>query len=418
MQAIILAAGKASRFSPFNSVPKSMIRLSGKPLLVHTIEGLKKSGVNDIVIVIGKNSVIPSIIGDGSLYATSLTFVEQEEALGMGDALLRARKHIQGPFLLLHGHHVSLSSVFPLLDEKKNYEQSSWVFLIERENTWEYGVAQVSGDKLLTIVEKPKKGEEPSKLCLLGMYYLQPSFLEVLQGVRREHYQFENALSLFARQSEVRVVLLTEDVPTLKYPWDLLRMNQYLLKRLKTDISKNSEVAKSASISGNVFIGEGTKIMDGAKIKGPCFIGKNVLIGDNAVLRGGVDVDDESIIGANSEVKNSIIMKGAHIHSGFIGDSVVGENSRVGADFVTANRRLDRGRIAVMVGDENKDSGQTSLGAFIGPGAQIGIKSSTMPGVVIGTSAVVGPSTVVMRNVSSHTRYYTKFQEVIEGKES
>ncbi|HET9946674.1 MAG TPA: sugar phosphate nucleotidyltransferase, partial [Patescibacteria group bacterium] len=93
MQAVLLAAGRSSRFVPFTDVShKSMIGLCGKPILAHTISSLKKVGITDIVIVVNEESDIPEIIGKGKEFGVTISYVTHVGAKGMGAALLDAKE--------------------------------------------------------------------------------------------------------------------------------------------------------------------------------------------------------------------------------------------------------------------------------------------------------------------------------------
>jgi bifunctional UDP-N-acetylglucosamine pyrophosphorylase/glucosamine-1-phosphate N-acetyltransferase len=266
---------------------------------------------------------------------------------------------------------------------------------------------------VLDVVEKPAKGKEPSKLCIIGMYLISKDFLDELQNTPVEQYQFEKALSAFAKKEIVRFVEIESDTISLKFPWDLIQVKNYLLKNIKRSISKTAIIAKSAEIIGEVVIDEGATIMEGVRIKGPCYVGKNVTVGNNTLLRDGVCIEEGCTVGAFMEMKNTLLMKGSKTHSGFIGDSVIGENVRIGAQFSTGNVRLDRKTVSVVVKEEKIDSGIKSLGTMIGNNVRVGIKCSTMPGIVIGNNCVIGPSTVVLNNVPEGTKYYTKFAEIV-----
>jgi bifunctional UDP-N-acetylglucosamine pyrophosphorylase/glucosamine-1-phosphate N-acetyltransferase len=74
---------------------------------------------------------------------------------------------------------------------------------------------------------------------------------------------------------------------------------------------------------------------------------------------------------------------------------------------------LDRATVKATVKNEKIDTGLKSLGVMVGDGTHIGIKASTMPGVIIGGNVVVGSETAVMNNIDDNTKYYTKFQEVV-----
>lgn len=426
MQVVIAVAGKSSRFVPFSDMGhKAMVTLLGRPILAHTIEGLSSVGMKDIVLIVGKESSVVDYFGDGATYGVSITYVVQEEPLGLGDGLLKAKAAIKDDFLVLNGTHIDIAEYIPAVKEKK---ADGLVFGVKKENPWEYGVIRLTDGRLEEIVEKPKKGEEPSDLCILGIYALSKEFLSVLEKTPVEHYQFEKALSTFAREKRIEVEKLTNKPRhesgarlisgpvTLKYAWDLFDLKDYLLSKISPSIASSAEIATSAEIDKNVVISPGAKIMGGAKIKGPAYIGKNAYVGDNSTVRNGSILEEGAVVGALMEIKNTILMKNVHTHSGYIGDSIVGEGAKIGGEFTTANVRLDRGSVTVEIDGKKIDSGKKSLGAFIGAGALIGIKASTMPGVIIGHGAHIGPSTVVLRNVAPKTKYYTKFQEVVEEK--
>src|SRR5438034_1431689 len=120
MQAVILAAGHSSRFYPFTNVKhKALVRIMGKTILEHTLLSIKKAGITDIIIVLGKESVIQQLIGDGSELGVKITYADQPEPLGMGDALLRAEPHITGDFILTNANHIDFHEFFGNLVDKK-----------------------------------------------------------------------------------------------------------------------------------------------------------------------------------------------------------------------------------------------------------------------------------------------------------
>ena len=414
MQVVILAAGKSSRFYPYNYFShKSLIKILGKPIIVHTIESIKKAGIKDVILIVSKDSEIKKILGNGKNLGVSIRYVVQKDPTGGGNGLLLAKNYIKGDFFLLNASRVDFWEFEKSIALEKA-EKDKAILLAKKEKYLEkYGVLKIEKDRVLDLIEKPKRGEEPSNLRLIGIYLFSKDFIKTLEKTPDEHYRLERAIASFVKKEKVKFIETDGDVPSLKYPWDLLGIKNYLFKNIKNSIGKNVKIAKSAEIIGKVIIEDGVAIMEGARIKGPCFIGENSIVGNNVVLRNGVDVGKECTVGAYMEVKNSIIMDGAKTHSGFIGDSIIGENCRIGAQFSTANVRLDRGSVKVAVNENEVDTGLKYLGTMIGRNTKIGIKASTMPGIVIGQNAVIGPSTVVLHNVSDSTKYFTKFKEIV-----
>lgn len=417
MQAVILAAGQSSRMYPFdNDVHKSMIKIMGKPILYYTIEALKKSKITDLIIVTNETGKTEEYFGDGKKLGVSIKYAVQSKPEGAGDALLLAGKYITGDFFLLNASHVEVDIfIKDLLKAKEKNDRA--VILAKKKTTGVMqGVLRFKGRKVEEIVEKPKIGEEPSDISVVGVYLFEKEFLKTLNNTPREHYRLEKAISSYAKNNSVVFLNTSKETVTLKYPWDLLGIKNYLFKNLKRSISGKSKIAKTAEIIGEVLIENNVTIMEGVRIKGPCFVGKNTVIGNNALLRNGVDVGENCLVGSFMEVKNTIIMDGSTTHSGFIGDSIVGEKCRIAAQFCTGNVRLDRGIIKSVVKGESVETGAKFLGVSIGAGSDVGIKVSTMPGIIIGRNVTIGPSTTVMKNVLSDTKYYTKFQEIISKK--
>lgn len=412
--AVILAAGQSSRLHPFNKSGKAMISLLGKPILEHTIESLKKAKVTNLIIVVPPGESIENYFGDGKKLGIHITYAVLPKPEGMGKALLTAKEHIKDDnFFVLAPYHVQANSFIEELLEKKAEGVDAVLLAKAKKDISGRGVIKSENDKVVAVVEKPKPEESPSNLCIVGIYLLSASFLATLSETPREHYQFEKALSQYAKNHDVRYIETKTEPLTLKYPWDIFGIQEYLLQSIKGSIGKEVTIASSAEIIGEVIIGDNVILMEGAKIKGPCYIGNNATIGNNAIVRNSTDIEAGCVIGANMEVKHSLIMKGATTHSGFIGDSIIGEKCKIAAQFCSANVRIDRKPVEVIVKEAVVNTGLKSLGTFIGNNVKVGIKVSTMPGVAIGNNAVIGASTNVLHNVSEDTTYYTKFHEVV-----
>lgn len=138
---------------------------------------------------------------------------------------------------------------------------------------------------------------------------------------------------------------------------------------------------------------------------------------NNAVVRDYTDLEDGAIVGAQSEVTRCLFQEGAHMHSGFLGDSILGRNCRVGAGTITGNLKLKRDEIASVIKGEKIMTGRKALGSIVGKDTKIGINTSLMPGVLIGSDCVVGPGSVVFENIEDHTTFYTKFESVVKKNE-
>lgn len=192
----------------------------------------------------------------------------------------------------------------------------------------------------------------------------------------------------------VRVAAEGEDF-LIRYPWDLLRLNEVLLGRMaQTEIQ--GSVSPAAYVEGHMRVGRGTRILPGVYVEGNVVIGENSKIGPNCYLRGCTSIGDHCHIGNAVEVKNSIIENGSSIgHLSYCGDSLVGENVNLGAGTITANLRHDGANHRSMVEGELIDTGRRKFGAVIGDGVHTGIHTSIYPGRKLWPGTSTRPGDIV-----------------------
>lgn len=399
MQAVVLVAGQSSRFWPLNKEHKTLNYVLGKPILYWTIKGLVKNGIKEIIVVHSPGSAIPKVLEKENDLGISISYVVQKKPLGTGNAWWQARDFIKQPFFLVWGNKVNTRDVVATMKKKG----TDAVLVGALTNTpWIYGVIRQERGRVKEIVENPKKGREPSNIKVIGMYYFSPDIFEYYKRLSKHHEADSiSAINNYIRDKKTSFVTLKKDVPALKYPWELFGILDIILgsKDFKPKIARTAKIGKHVVIKGKVYIGENTIIKDNAVIEGPCYIGNNCVIGYSNVLRGPLNIEDEVKTGALCEIKHSIIQKGTHFHSGYVGDSIIGENCRFGAGFVTANKRIDRKSINVKILRRKIDSGLTELGAFIGDNTKFGINTGTMPGILVGSDCIIGPGVQLFENI-------------------
>lgn len=418
MQAVILAAGESSRFWPLNQRHKSLLKIMGKPLVAHTIESLEKAGVTDIVIVQGPSKDVAEELGTSFTEGgASVRYVVQEKPLGMANALSCAEDLLKEQFFLLNAERVDAASyVKPMVEKHKSSGAKLVLVGAQTATPWLFGVLDSLGDKVKNIVEQPVQGQEPSDLKAVGIYLLPKEILDYCKRVAERQYAFEDALALYMKAKDVRMVQAKEATPSLKYPWHLFDMAKFLMKGLPSRTIKTPKIAKNVLIEGDVYIGENTQIFENAVIKGPCYIGDNCLIGNNSLIRDYTNLENGVMIGAFAEVTRSVFQENIHTHSGYFGDSIFGKGCRIGAGSITANVRIDRGEISTVVKGEKVKTGLDSLGVVMGEGTHTGVQSTFMPGVFVGSQCAIGPNTMVAKNVPDNTTLYTQFEQITKAR--
>lgn len=397
---LILAAGANSRFFPFNyTAHKGMITLLGESLLNRTLNLYVKKGFSRFVIIhspreseaIRTHVTLPDSV--------ECHYVEQPEPKGMGDAVLCAKELIgRENFIVMFPNgfdtsqaivHLLAAGAPPLLCASHTKEP------------WLYGILSVEDGKATAIVEKPQPGSEPSNLKVEGLYFLNQRFMEILHGLPEAEYNFEEALATLMREAPVAVVQLESELFSLKFPWQLFAAQEVLFQTVESSTHPDVFIPKTVVIDdthGPVVIEAGARIGDFVKIVGPVYLGKNVLIGDYSFVRQS-SVEAGATIGANTEVVRSIIMEDATVHFGYLADSIIGREVKIGAGLITANRRHDRENVKMNVKGQKVNTGMNGLGAMIGDRTKIGVRTTTIPGVAIGADCVLYPSLTVYENV-------------------
>ncbi len=198
-----------------------------------------------------------------------------------------------------------------------------------------------------------------------------------------------------ARPTTGPTLLAAADSFAIRYPWDLLRLNELLVGALAQDDIRG-EVHPQVQIDGHLALGEGSRLLPGVYIEGNVVIGRRCKIGPNCYLRGASAIGDDCHIGNAVEVKNSILLRGAAIgHLSYCGDSIIGEDANFGAGTITANFRHDGQPHRSRVGATLVGTGRRKFGAIVGDRVHTGIHTSIYPGRKLWPDVSTRPGDIV-----------------------
>ncbi len=187
----------------------------------------------------------------------------------------------------------------------------------------------------------------------------------------------------------------------IRFPWDLLRINEELVGAVQEDVVKG-DIGKNVTIDGHVIVGEDTRILAGVYIEGNVVIGRRCKIGPNCYIRGNTSIGDDCHLGQAVEVKNSLIMNNVGIgHLSYCGDSIIGNDTNFGAGTITANFRHDGKPHKSMVDGVLVDTGRRKFGAIIGDDVHTGIHTSIYPGRKIWPHMSTRPGTIVQHDLNA-----------------
>ena len=192
--------------------------------------------------------------------------------------------------------------------------------------------------------------------------------------------------------------------------WEVLpEINNYIMKVV--DKSGYTE------IDSNVWVGENVIIDKLSTIIGPCIIGSNTEVRPGAYIRGNAIIGKNCIIGNSTEIKNSIICDNCQLsHYNYVGDSVLGYKSHMGAGSITSNVKSDKKLVVVKAGEEKIETGMKKFGAMLGDEVEVGCGSVLNPGTVVGNHSNIYPLSSVRGFVPANS-IYKKQGEVVTKEE-
>ncbi|MFP3345881.1 MAG: bifunctional sugar-1-phosphate nucleotidylyltransferase/acetyltransferase [Sulfolobaceae archaeon] len=391
MKAVILAAGQGERLEPITHTrPKPFIPILDKPLILDTIEQVRKY-VNEVLVVISPNH---KEYFEKNISGVAL--IEQKEGKGTGAALKAVSSVINDDFILIYGDvFIGDKSVLKQFLSEKNA-----ILGVEVKNPKDYGVLVMNNGNLSKIIEKPEI--PPSNLINGGIYKFSPdifAYLDKISLSERGELELTDAVTMLARESQVKVIRYQGFWLDIGKPWNILDVNKWVLDNLPS--SENfGKVEENVKIKGKVVIGDGVEIKSGTYIEGPVFIGEGSVIGPNSYLRPYTVLVKDNKVGNAVEVKESVIMEESKIpHLSYVGDSVIAEDVNFGAGTLIANLRFDEDEVKVNIKGKKVGSGRKKLGAIIGGHVRTGINVTILPGIKIGAYARIYPGAVVNRDV-------------------
>lgn len=195
-----------------------------------------------------------------------------------------------------------------------------------------------------------------------------------------------------------------------EYPWQVLTLIGDFIKKLGASLDKSEydEVAE------NVWIAKSAKVAPTAYINGPCIIGKDAEIRHCAFIRGNAIVGEGAVVGNSTELKNVVLFNKVQVpHYNYVGDSVLGYKSHMGAGSITSNVKSDKALVKVRCDGEVIETGLKKFGAMIGDNVEVGCGSVLNPGTVVGRESNIYPLSSVRGYVEAGS-IYKKQGEVVE----
>ncbi len=196
----------------------------------------------------------------------------------------------------------------------------------------------------------------------------------------------------------------------VKYPYEALAKIGDFIKVLGPTLDGTIFEQKGE----NIWIAKSAKIAPTAFINGPCIICEDAEVRHCAFIRGNAFVGPNCVVGNSTELKNVVLIDTVQVpHYNYVGDSILGTKSHMGAGSITSNVKSDKTLVTVKMGDLKIETGLKKFGAIIGDGVEVGCGSVLNPGTVVGKNTNIYPLSSVRGYVAENS-IYKKFGEVVE----
>ena len=331
MKALILSGGKGTRLRPItHTSAKQLVPVANKPILFFAIEAIRDAGITDIGIVVGDTEAeIRAAVGDGSAFGVRATYIRQSAPKGLAHAVKESREFLGNEsFVMYLGDNFIKDGIRPLVQEFERDHPNSQILLARVPNPGSFGVAELSGGKVVRLEEKPQRPK--SDYALVGVYMFDSTVFEAVDAIRpsgRGELEITDAIQyLIEKGRDVRSHVIKgwwKDTGKLE---DLLEANRMALTALERDV--RGAVDARSRLIGEVSIGEGA-VVENSELRGPLVIGEGTVIRDSYVGPFTSISSRCAIVG--SEIEFSIVLEDSRLEnlSTRLEGSLIGRNARI-----------------------------------------------------------------------------------------
>jgi glucose-1-phosphate thymidylyltransferase len=355
LKGLILSGGRGTRLRPLtHTSAKQLVPVANKPVLFYGIEAMAAAGIREVGIIIAPETgaEIRAAVGDGSAFGIAITYIEQDEPLGLAHAVLTAEEFLAGaPFVMYLGDNLLRDGITGLVETFRAEEPNAMILLTPVPDPEHYGVAELDGDgRVLRLAEKP--AEPTTDLALVGVYMFTPSVFDAARAIKpsgRGELEITDAIQHLV-DAGLRV-----DPHIVRGWWkdtgqvqDMLEANRLILDELEERLE--GELIESR-VEGRVVIEKGARL-ERTTVRGPAIIGRGAVLTDAYI--GPYTAIGDHVVVENAEIEHAIVLEGASIQdlNGRIEASLIGKNVAIarGPELPRAYRFVvgDNSEIAIL----------------------------------------------------------------------
>ncbi len=343
MKTVILAGGSGTRLRPMTcTLPKPMVPVMNRPLLLHTLRLLRRHGITFATVTLGYlPKVVERYFGGGERAGMNLSYSVEDSPLGTAGGVLAAvgsRERV----LVISGDALTDVDITAALSFHESHGGAATIILKRVEKPLQFGVAVTDENNRITrFIEKPGWSMAVSDQVNTGMYILEPS---VWKGFKPGE-KFDFSMDVFPRLMESGESIF--GMTTESYWCDIGGAEQYLAAHRDIFDGKCKLELPEAKLINGVYVEDGARISDGCTLKGPCYLGANCAVERGAVVESYSVLGSETTVGEDASIRRSILWRGvdvggrAEIRGAIVCDrAYVGRNASVFEHSVVAEESM------------------------------------------------------------------------------
>lgn len=330
MKALVLSGGKGTRLRPItHTSAKQLVPIANKPIIFYGLEAISSVGIKEVGIIVGETKEeVKSALGDGSLWGLKFTYIEQEAPLGLAHAVKISKDFIKDDdFVMYLGDNLIKDGISSIVEDFKKKKPNAQILLSQVKHPEQFGVAELNGNKVVRLEEKPKNPK--SDLALVGVYIFDKNIFKAVENIKpsaRAELEITDAIQYLIDNKYVVHPHIVQgwwkDTGKLE---DILEANRLILETKETKVS--GTIDYSSKIEGKVVLEKGSLIIN-STVRGPAIIGENTKI-INSYIGPFTSVYHDVVI-ENSEIEHSIILENSSIKDiKRIEDSLIGQNVQI-----------------------------------------------------------------------------------------
>ncbi|MBY8870788.1 glucose-1-phosphate thymidylyltransferase [Micromonospora sp. PLK6-60] len=286
MKALVLAGGSGTRLRPFShSMPKQLIPLANKPILAYVLEDIARMGVTEVAMIVGRwASDIVGAIGDGARFGLRISYIEQDQPLGLAHCVRLAEPFLGADdFVMYLGDNVLPDGAADLAAEFRARRPAAHIVVQKVGDPHRFGIVEVAPNGAVErLVEKP--AQPRSDLAVVGVYFFTAAIHRAVASIApsdRGELEITDAIQwLLANGAAVEASRYEGYWRDIGHTEDVLACNGRLLGALRPDIA--GEVDDASSVVGDVVVERGARVVR-SRIEGPAIVGAHTLIEDSHV---------------------------------------------------------------------------------------------------------------------------------------